>query len=282
METAKLKKFAQFARRSLIEQVSAKLNLVLAEGSAARREQPKAIADLEKQLQEHDREQVIERIAYTWFNRFCALRFMDVNRYTRIGVVSPAEGQFQPEILAEAKMGHIDEEMVSEKIRQQIFALLNGTAPSRDPQSEAYRLLVVAACNDFHRVMPYLFERIADFTELLMPDDLLSGNSILAYTRETMTPDACGDVEVIGWLYQFYIRLRNIRSIVVHISRLPTSLHYRLVPRIPLNSDPGYSHNPHRKDTLCRKQAQSVLDVHFHLYSDDRIGDTPDPSGAIL
>ena len=205
METAKLKKFAQFARRSLIEQVSAKLNLVLADGSAARREQPKAISELEKQLQEHEREQVVERIAYTWFNRFCALRFMDVNRYTRIGVVSPAEGQFQPEILAEAKMGHIDEEMVPEKIRQQIFALLAGTVPSRDPQAEAYRLLVVAACNDFHRVMPYLFERIADFTELLMPDDLLSGNSILAYTRETMTPDVCGDVEVIGWLYQFYI-----------------------------------------------------------------------------
>ena len=127
METAKLKKFAQFARRSLIEQVSAKFNLVLAENSAARREQPKAIVELEKQLQEHERAQVVERIAYTWFNRFCALRFMDVNRYTRIGVVSPAEGQFQPEILAEAKMGHIDEEMVPEKIRQQIFALLNGT-----------------------------------------------------------------------------------------------------------------------------------------------------------
>ncbi len=235
METAKLKKFAQFARRSLIEQVSAKLNLVLAEESAARREQPKAIAELEKQLQEHEREQVVERIAYTWFNRFCALRFMDLNRYTRIGVVSPAEGQFQPEILAEAKMGHIDEEMVPEKIRQQIFALLAGTVPSRDPQAEAYRLLVVAACNDYHRVMPYLFERIADFTELLMPEDLLSGNSILAYTRETMTPDVCGagsnqlsvisnqqensdncwlkadsaaaegGVEVIGWLYQFYI-----------------------------------------------------------------------------
>ena len=205
METAKLKKFAQFARRSLIEQVSAKLNLVLAEGSAARREQPKAIAELEKQLHEHDREQVVERVAYTWFNRFCALRFMDINRYTRIGVVSPAEGQFQPEILAEAKMGHIDEEMAPEKIRQQIFALLAGSAPSRDPQTEAYRLLVVAACNDYHRVMPYLFERIAHFTELLIPDDLLSGNSILAYTRETMTSDVCGDVEVIGWLYQFYI-----------------------------------------------------------------------------
>ncbi|MCX5880410.1 MAG: BREX-1 system adenine-specific DNA-methyltransferase PglX, partial [Deltaproteobacteria bacterium] len=205
METAKLKKFAQFARRSLIEQVSGKLQQVLAEDSAARREEPKAVEDLAAQIKAHGRDQVIEKVAYTWFNRFCALRFMDVNRYTRIGVVSPAEGQFQPEILAEAKMGHIDEDMVPEKTRQQIFALLNGTTPSRDPQAEAYRLLVVAACNDYHKAMDYLFEKIADYTELLMPDDLLSGNSILAYTREAMTPDACQDVEVIGWLYQFYI-----------------------------------------------------------------------------
>jgi type II restriction/modification system DNA methylase subunit YeeA len=205
METAKLKKFAQFARRSLLEQVSAKLKLVLAENSAARREHPVAIQKLEEAIKSHDKEQVIERVAYIWFNRFCALRFMDVNRYTRIGVVSPAEGQFQPEILADAKMGHIDEEMVPEKTRQQIFALLDGKAPSRDPQGEAYRLLVVAACNFWNPVMPFLFERIDDFTELLMPDDLLSGNSILAYTREAMTPDACEDVEVIGWLYQFYI-----------------------------------------------------------------------------
>lgn len=205
METTKLKNFAQFARRSLIEQVSNKLKLVLAEDSAARRESAEAVKKLEEQIKENDKEQVIEKVAYIWFNRLCALRFMDVNRYTRIRVVSPAEGQFQPEILAEAKMGHIDEDMVPEKTRQQIFALLEGKAPSRDPQSEAYRLLVVAACNDYHKAMPYLFERIADFTELLMPDDLLSGNSILAYTREAMTPDACKDVEVIGWLYQFYI-----------------------------------------------------------------------------
>ena len=205
METAKLKKFAQFARRSLMEQISAKLTLVLTEGSAARREEAKAIAELEKQIQGHGREQIIERIAYIWFNRFCALRFMDVNRYTRIGIITPAEGQFQPEILAEAKMGHIDEEMVAEKTREQIFALLGGSSPSRDPQSEAYRFLVVAACNDYSKSMPYLFEKIADYTELLMPDDLLSGNSILAYTREAMTPDVCQDVEVIGWLYQFYI-----------------------------------------------------------------------------
>ena len=251
METAKLKKFAQFARRSLLEQISAKLKLVLAENSTARRENPTVIAEIEKAIRNQPAvgskgkeptdgwkltaDSLVERVAYIWFNRFCALRFMDVNRYTRIGVVSPAEGQFQPEILAEAKMGHIDDEMVPEKTRQQIFALLHGKAPSRDPQGEAYRLLVVAACNFFHGAMPFLFQRIDDYTELLMPDDLLSGNSILAYTREAMTPDVCGvdssqpsvissqqqntdswrlkadnsaaegGVEVIGWLYQFYI-----------------------------------------------------------------------------
>ena len=206
METTKLKKFAQHARRLLLEQVGAKLALVLDVSSAARRENPQAVAQLEKQIAAFSREQLIDKVAYTWFNRFCALRFMDVNAYTRIRVVSPAdEGQFQPEILAEAKAGHIDEDRVPEKISRQIQALLSGAAPSHDPQQEAYRLLVVAECNSFHSSMPYLFERIADYTELLMPDDLLSGNSVLAYTREAMTPDACQDVEVIGWLYQFYI-----------------------------------------------------------------------------
>jgi len=205
MEISKLKKFAQFARRTLIKQVEAKLKLVLDEGSTSRRENSKAVEKLGEQIKASSKEQMIEKIAYLWFNRFCALRFMDVNRYTRIGILSPAEGQFQPEILAEAKMGHIDEELIPENARQQIFALLGGTSPSPDPQTEAYRLLVVATCNYYYKAMPYLFERIADYTELLMPDDLLSGNSILAYTREAMTPDVCRDVEVIGWLYQFYI-----------------------------------------------------------------------------
>lgn len=205
MDTSKLKKFAQFARRILLDQVSGKLDVVLAPQSAARRERAQVVAELEKLISSSGRDYVKERVAYIWFNRFCALRLMDVNRYTRIGVVSPAEGQFQPEILAEAKMGHIDEEMVPSQTRQKVLDLLAGRAPSNDSQGEAYRLLVVAACNAWHQSMPFLFERIDDYTELLMPDDLLSGNSILAYTREAMTPDACKDVEVIGWLYQFYI-----------------------------------------------------------------------------
>ncbi len=205
METTKLRRFAQYARRTSLELVEARLQLVLMPESAARRENLAAVKELERQILDHGSEQVIERVAYTWFNRFCALRYMDVNRVNRISVVSPLDGQFQPEILAEAKMGHMDEEMIPAAIQAKVRALLDGTAPSPDPQQEAYRLLVVAGCNFWQRAMPFLFEAIADYTELLMPDDLLSGNSILSYTREAMTPDACQDVEVIGWLYQFYI-----------------------------------------------------------------------------
>lgn len=206
MDTSKLKKFAQYARRSLIEQVQSKLKLVLAEDSAARREHPQAIKELEaKQKEFGDDQQLIEQVAYTWFNRFCALRFMDANQYNRIMVVSPIAGQFQPEILAEAKAGHLDDSVFDAKTSDKIRGLLSGAIPSRDGQAEAYRLIIVGVCNDYHRLMPYLFERIEDYTELLMPEDLLSGNSILAYTREAMTPENCESVESIGWLYQFYI-----------------------------------------------------------------------------
>lgn len=205
MDTTKLKKFAQFARRTLMGQVSAKLDSVLAPGAAARREHPEAMKKLEAAIARDGKGQVIERVAYIWFNRFSALRFMDVNDLNPVRVVSPLSGQFQPEILAEAKAGNIDEDRVPEKIRAQVRALLDGRAPSPDAQAEAYRLLLVAVCNDWYRVMPFLFERIDDYTELLLPEDLLSNASILAYLREAMTPDVCEDVEVIGWLYQFYI-----------------------------------------------------------------------------
>ncbi|MBC8466714.1 MAG: BREX-1 system adenine-specific DNA-methyltransferase PglX [Deltaproteobacteria bacterium] len=204
MKTSKLKKFAQYARRTLIEQVSSKLKLVLKLESAARRENDKAVADLEKQIRQSSDEQMVEKIAYVWFNRFCALRFMDVNRFNPVGVLSPIPGQFQPEILAEAKMGVMDETMIPRDVQEKVTGLLNGAVPSANPQNEAFRLLIVAVCNYYSQIMPFLFQKIADYTELLMPDDLLSGNSILAYTREALTPEACENVEVIGWLYQFY------------------------------------------------------------------------------
>ncbi|SDT84905.1 BREX-1 system adenine-specific DNA-methyltransferase PglX [Desulfobacula phenolica] len=203
MNTSKLKQFAQNARRQLIDLVATKLSIVLDTNSAARREREKAVKDLEKKISRTSRDQVIEKVAYIWFNRFCALRFMDANRYTAMGVVSPARGFSQPEILMEAKQGHIDDGLRIDQ--EKVFGLLNETIPSPEPQQEAYRMLLVAVCNDYNSIMPFLFEKIADFTELLMPDDLLSDSSILTATREALSEEACADVEVIGWLYQFYI-----------------------------------------------------------------------------
>ena len=200
MDTNALKKFAQAARNLLIDQVTAKLDAVLAENSAARREAPKATKDLDNAIKRTSKTQVIEQVAYTWFNRFTALRFMDANGYTQVRVVSPAEGATRPEILSEAMAGNLPD-----KAPTSIEALLNGRAPSNDPQAEAYRQLLVHTCNQWHGPMPFLFEQIDDYTELLMPEDLLSQTSILSETRKVMTEDACQDVEIIGWLYQFYI-----------------------------------------------------------------------------
>ncbi|MHB8964323.1 MAG: BREX-1 system adenine-specific DNA-methyltransferase PglX, partial [Saccharofermentanales bacterium] len=205
MDTSALKKYAQSARRSLQEQVSIKLKAALLLDSAARRENAPAVVRLEAAIRKHGQENIIERIAYTWFNRFSALRFMDVNHYTTVGVVSPLAGQSQPEILAEAKMGHIDPSMVPNAIRQRVIDLINGQIPGVNPQAEAYRLLIVAACNSWNQAMPFLFEKINDYTELLMPDDLLSEQSVLTQMRSVMTPESCKEVEIIGWLYQFYI-----------------------------------------------------------------------------
>ena len=224
MDTSRLERFAKYARRYLMEQVEIKLIqiLVYTDGKASeqRRVYPAQVHTLEDEIYRtchikiaegtakidtKPMQELIERVAYTWFNRFCALRFMDVNGYNKVNVVSPLAGHFQPEILEDAKAGHIDEKLVQSKYRTKVFDLLSGKETHPDPQSEAYRILVRSVCNYYADTMPFLFERIEDWTELLMPDDLLSGNSILAYTREAMVPGVCKDVEVIGWLYQFYI-----------------------------------------------------------------------------
>ena len=121
MDTNKLKKFAQEARSLLLAQVGSKLGLVLADGSAARREAPAAVKDLESRIANTSRAQVIEKVAYTWFNRFTALRFMDANGYTSPRIVTPAEGQTRPEILADAAAGHLADGMP-----QAVTALLDG------------------------------------------------------------------------------------------------------------------------------------------------------------
>ncbi len=200
-----LKTFAQEARLILKKQVTSKIDLVLDEESAARREHPKAVKELEHKIHSISKDQVIDQVAYTWFNRFTALQYMDMNGYNRVRVIAPANNQTRPEILSDASAGVFDDNLISENTKNIVTSLLDGRSASIDPDNEAYRYLIVSACNYWYSSMPFLFERIADFTELLMPDDLLSSGSILSKLRDAMTPENCEDVEVIGWLYQFYI-----------------------------------------------------------------------------
>jgi len=216
METAPLKGFATWARTSLIREVAARITAVLAPGSTERVEQPGAVAALEKAVQasgggDKGRASVADTVAYTWFNRIIALRFMDANGYTGIGVVSPQTGVAlgQPEILAEAKRGVIDTEVTSQKTRAIVVALLDGSRASSDPQGEAYALLLADYCRHWNKAMPFMFEREGDFTELLIPANLLSDDSVLNRAVKVLTEDVCQDVEVIGWLYQFYISERK-------------------------------------------------------------------------
>ena len=114
MDTNKLKKFAQDARRVLIGRVKSKLDLVLAEDSAARRERASAVRDLESKIRHLGEEQVIEQVAYTWFNRFTALQYMDMNGFNRVRVIASIEGQTRPEILSEVTAGVFNDDLLSE------------------------------------------------------------------------------------------------------------------------------------------------------------------------
>jgi len=205
MNTSQLKKFAQDARKKLLEQVGAKLSFVLTTDSSELRERAAQVNQLREELNRTTKEQLIEKVAYTWFNRLMALRFMDANDYQPLGirVITPKDGYTTPELLDEAKRGNIPDELKLK--RQRVFDLLDNRIPSTNPQNEAYKELLIAACNHLNTVFPFLFEKISDYTELLMPDDLTSDFSIVTDVREGMPMDDCKNVEIIGWLYQFYI-----------------------------------------------------------------------------
>ncbi|MFZ1540065.1 MAG: BREX-1 system adenine-specific DNA-methyltransferase PglX, partial [Enterococcus aquimarinus] len=218
MDTTLLKSFATSSRTELIREVAARITAVLAQGSPERVEKPRAVSELERAISaggggDKGKAHVADKIAYTWFNRIIALRFMDANGYTGIGVVSPAADQVgQPEILAAAKRGQVDSDVVKGANAATITGLLNGTRqprPGIDAQAEAYSLLLADYCRYWNRAMPFMFEREGDFTELLIPTNVLAEDSVLSRSVNVLTAEVCQDVEVIGWLYQFYISERK-------------------------------------------------------------------------
>jgi hypothetical protein len=211
MNTNSLKRFAKEARIKLLDQVGRKLEYVLTADNAALRGKQSEIEQLKRKIAEQGKEQVIETVAYTWFNRLMALRFMDANSYSIPKVVTPLPGMTNPEILQNALAGSIESELKLD--RQRLNDLLDGKTAASDAQTEAYKMLLVASCNQWHAAMPFMFERISDYTELLLPDDLLSDYSIVADIRNGMSDEDCGQEEILGWIYQFYISDENERLI---------------------------------------------------------------------
>lgn len=214
IDTRTLEAFAASARSQLMAEVEARLTAVLSPASTAREEFPSAIKALEKRIRHHGgdaagRRRVVEEQAYVWFNRIVALRFMDANCYTSPALVSPDGGATvgQPAVLAAAKRGEFDQQVFGSTER--ITGLLNGTITSPAPQEEAYGLLLRAYCADWNRTMPFMFAPDGDYTTLLMPADMLAGSSVRAQAVRALTAEMCRDVEVIGWLYQFYIAERK-------------------------------------------------------------------------
>ena len=167
------------------------------------------IADKRKKLEERIRKDgfnhVMEAISYTWFNRLVAIRYMEIHGYLEHGyrilsgkgpVASGQQVGTRPEILDHAT----DVELPGLDRKRVLELKLDGT---RD--EELYRLLLLAQCNALNTAMPFLFERIGDETELLLPANLLHTDSLIRKLVESIDEDSWQEIEIIGWLYQFYI-----------------------------------------------------------------------------
>ena len=210
MDKNAIKKYAVWARRELISRVSQRAALyeITEKGfgdasadsvlgrvmSAEEKRQRQALIT---QIREKGYEQVMEEIAYTWFNRFSALRFMEVNGYlpSRVRVFTDDENRFRPQILAEAINMELDGLDM-----QKVYDLKNA-----NDDDALFKYMVIVQCNALSGILPGMFQRISDYTELLFPDNLLREGSVVEQMI-TMIPqeDWTDQVQIIGWLYQYY------------------------------------------------------------------------------
>jgi len=212
VNTAALKTFAPAMRRQLLEAVGRKLDLLLHQASADTLTSAAGpIAEL-RQQEATNRQELLERVAYSWFNRLAALRYLDARGWHPFGarVLMPqTETETQPELLKLLRSGSLPAELQPHTDEARLQGLLDGRLPTAmagaDPQGEVYRELILAVCRSYHQLLPTLFEGLDDASELLLPDDLLSDGSIAGGFRSQISDSDCEDVEIIGWLYQFYI-----------------------------------------------------------------------------
>ena len=216
MDKNTIKKFAVWARTELIARVSLKgVEYGITEESeqwsvsgeqwSADSVNGKVFSVMEKkqrqalitEIIDKGYKQVMEEVAYTWFNRFCALRFMEVNGYlpSHVRVFTDEENNFKPQIIAEAI--HLDLDGLN---MEKVYELKDA-----EKTEELYKYLMIVQCNALNKILPGMIQRLSDYTELLLPDNLLREGSVIQQMIELIPEDDWKDaVQIIGWLYQYY------------------------------------------------------------------------------
>ena len=210
MDKNAIKKFAVWARTELIARVSLKgveygitedniedANADSVGGKVLTADEKKQRQALIAEINDKGYKQVMEEVAYTWFNRFSALRFMEVNGYlpSHVRVFTDEENNFKPQIITEAI--HLDLDGLD---MEKVYELKDA-----EKTEELYKYLLIVQCNALNKILPGMFQKIADYTELLLPDNLLREGSVIQQMIELIPEDDWRDaVQIIGWLYQYY------------------------------------------------------------------------------
>lgn len=210
MDKNAIKKFAVWARTELIARVSLKgveygitedniedANADSVGGKVLTADEKKQRQALIAEINDKGYKQVMEEVAYTWFNRFSALRFMEVNGYlpSHVRVFTDEENNFKPQIITEAI--HLDLDGLD---MEKVYELKDA-----EKTEELYKYLLIVQCNALNKILPGMFQKIADYTELLLPDNLLREGSVIQQMIELIPEEDWKDaVQIIGWLYQYY------------------------------------------------------------------------------
>ena len=210
MDKNAIKKFAVWARTELIARVSLKgveygitedniedANADSVGGKVLAANEKKQRQALIAEINDKGYKQVMEEVAYTWFNRFSALRFMEVNGYlpSHVRVFTDEENNFKPQIITEAI--HLDLDGLD---MEKVYELKDA-----EKSEELYKYLLIVQCNALNKILPGMFQKIADYTELLLPDNLLREGSVIQQMIELIPEEDWKDaVQIIGWLYQYY------------------------------------------------------------------------------
>lgn len=205
-----IKNYAVWARTELMKQVAQKAyeygvtesslpdyNTDKVNGILLSSVEKKQLNELIREVKKNGYEHVIEEVAYTWFNRFIALRYMEVNNYLpqRIRVFTNDNNEFKPDLLTDAI--HVELDGLD---KQKVFDYIE-----ENKQEELYKYLLLTLCNDMNQYLPDMFTSIKDYKTLLFPDNLLKEDSVLAKLITDIDEDSWTDqVQIIGWLYQYY------------------------------------------------------------------------------